>query len=118
MLLAFDLQLHLFNVMIVPILLYGSEAWGHENVQIIDQFQLSFFQMMLNLKKCTSNIMIYGELGLLPLSEQIKCRVLNFWCKLLNSKNDKISCVLYKTAYSLDAADIVKFPWIKYVKKH
>ena len=42
-----DIQLHLFESMIVPILLYGSEVWGCENVDIINQFQLKFCKMLL-----------------------------------------------------------------------
>ncbi len=35
-----DLQLHLFDTMIVPILLYGSEVWGCESLDVINHFQL------------------------------------------------------------------------------
>ena len=36
--LPLDIQLHLFDSMITPILLYGTEVWGCENVDIIDKF--------------------------------------------------------------------------------
>jgi hypothetical protein len=36
----FDTQLSLFDVMVAPIILYGSEVWGVENIEIIDRFQL------------------------------------------------------------------------------
>ena len=32
-----DLQLKLFDAMVEPILLYGSEIWGYENIKIIEQ---------------------------------------------------------------------------------
>ena len=70
--LPIDIQLHLFESMIVPILLYGSEVWGCENVDIINQFQLKFCKMLLGLKQSTSNIMIYGELGITPLESQYR----------------------------------------------
>jgi hypothetical protein len=56
------------------ILLYGSEVWGIENVNIIDQFQLKFHKLILNLKQSTPNCMLYGLLGILPLSIHIKSR--------------------------------------------
>ena len=37
-----DLQLHLFDSMITPILLYGSEVWGCENVDLIDHFYFKY----------------------------------------------------------------------------
>ena len=37
-----DMQLHLFDTMISPILMYGSEVWGIENIDIIDRFKLKF----------------------------------------------------------------------------
>ena len=39
--LPIDIQLHLFDSMIIPILLYGAEVWGCETVDIIDQFYLN-----------------------------------------------------------------------------
>ena len=39
--LPFDIQVHPFDSMIVPILLYGSEVWDGK-VDIIDKFQLKF----------------------------------------------------------------------------
>jgi 3-oxoacyl-[acyl-carrier-protein] synthase III len=46
--------------------------------------------------------MLYGELGVTPISLQIKSRIINYWCKLLNGKDDKICNILYKTAYSVN----------------
>ena len=114
--LSLDLQLHLFDSMISPILLYGSEVWGCENVDIINQFQLKYCKMLLKLKKSTPNIMIYGELGRMPMDCIIKSRVLNYWCRLVNSKEDKICHIMYKLMYELDKSNVFHSPWIGYVK--
>ena len=37
-----DLQLKMFDSMIEPILLYGSEVWGYENLKVIEQIQSKF----------------------------------------------------------------------------
>ena len=41
------MQLHLYNTMVVPIVLYGSEVWGMENVNVIEQFQLKFGKLIM-----------------------------------------------------------------------
>jgi len=83
-----EMQLNMFETMVALILLFGSEVWGFENVDIIDRFQVKFvkIRVVLGLKQTTSSCMVYGELGLLPLSTQIKSSVLNNWCKVLNDK--------------------------------
>jgi len=39
-----DLQLKLFDATVEPILLYGSEIWGYENIKIIEQVHLQFWK--------------------------------------------------------------------------
>ena len=117
--LAFSLQLHLFNSMIVPILLYGSEVWAFEDMKILDQFQLNFCKIVLNLKKSTPNCMIYGELGIKPVSQQAISRLLCFWGKLVfdaNVRPSKICNIVYKTIYVLHNDDIIKLPWLSFVE--
>ena len=110
-----SLQLHLFDTMIAPILLYSSEVWGCENIKIIEQFQLKYYKFILNLKPSTPNCMIFGELGVKPISLQVKARLLCFWSKLVTSKDSKICHILYNTALKLHNNNIVIFPWISCV---
>lgn len=63
--LSIDCQLDMFDKMVVPILLYGSELWGFENLCIIEKLHLKFCNLVLSLK--TPNFMIYGELARYPL---------------------------------------------------
>ena len=74
--LPISLQLHLFDTMIAPILLYSSEVWGFENLKMVEQFQIKYCKYILNLKPSTSHCMVYGELGITPIILQVKCRVL------------------------------------------
>jgi len=39
---SFSTQIHLFDSMISPILLYGSEVWGFGNLKLIETFQLKY----------------------------------------------------------------------------
>jgi len=59
--------------------------------------------------------MIYGETCRMPLELQIKSRVLCYWARLFNSKDDKISNVLYRTILSLHVSTIIVSQWISYV---
>ena len=86
-----DLQLRHFVAMVGPILLYGSEIWGYENIKIIEQVHLQFCKRILKVLTTTSNIMVYGELGRFPLEIQVQIRIVSFWNKLL--QNEKLSNV-------------------------
>ena len=41
--LPIDIQLTLFDSMVTPILLYGCEAWGNENIDGIIQYYIFLF---------------------------------------------------------------------------
>ena len=55
-----DLQIHLFDSMVVPILLYGSEVTGFENSDILERLCTQFYKIILKVKKTTPNVMLYG----------------------------------------------------------
>lgn len=78
-------KLRLFDTMIVPILLYGSEVWGVYNHKGIDNLHLRFCKFILGVKSQTPNDAVYGELGRLPLSVICKERSLKFWIKLMKN---------------------------------
>ena len=42
-------QLHLFDKIVVPVLLYGCEIWGFGNLDIIERIHLKFCKMLLHL---------------------------------------------------------------------
>lgn len=67
--LPIDIQIHLFDTLVCPILLYASEVWGCENNTVISQFQRKFLKTILKCKPSTPNIMLYGEL-----------RGFSYWC--------------------------------------
>ena len=46
-----DCQLKLFDQTIVPILLYGSEVCGFENLHVIEKIHLDFLKSILKMKK-------------------------------------------------------------------
>ena len=76
-------MLELFDKSVVPILLYGCEVWGFENIDIIERIHLKFCKIILNVKKSTANYMVYGELGRYPLRVLIYSRLIKFWAKII-----------------------------------
>ena len=42
---------------------------------------------------------MYGELGRYPISISVKLRMVKFWCRLVNSNENKFSAILYKLLY-------------------
>ena len=73
--LPIERQLNLFDQTIVPILLYGCEFYGFENIYLMEKNHLDFLKSILKLKKSTPNVMVYGEFGRYPLEIIIKTRI-------------------------------------------
>ena len=113
--LSIKCQYDLFDKIAKPILLYGCEIWGYCNLDIIERVHLKFCKLLLNLKKSTPNYMIYGELGILPMSVFIKSRMVNFWIRTLDGKENKLSCILYKSLYHKYENNNVNSRWIKFI---
>ena len=70
--------------MVAPILLYSSELWGIYDYKEIDKIQLTFYKILLGVKKQTSNIAVYGELGCYPLSILWLERSMKYVFKVVN----------------------------------
>ena len=103
--------------MIKPILLYGSEIWGTGNCDILERVQLKFLKYTFKLKKSTPSHMIYGELGIMPISTDIKSRVISFWCKLIeNYENFRLSSLLYTAVHAMHEHKHLKSAWIENIK--
>ena len=100
--------------MVEPILLYGSEIWGFENLKIIEQVHLNFCKRILKVRTTTPNYMVYGELGRFPLEINVKIRMVTFWRKLLCS--EKFSSYMYKLLFSLKQSDNCTFKWLEYIE--
>jgi len=53
-----DLQLKLFDSIVLPILTYSCEVWGFENCAEIEQVHLRFCKKILKVRQTTSNYMV------------------------------------------------------------
>lgn len=53
--LPLNCQFDLFDKVVLPVLLYGCEIWGFENLDIIERVHLKFLKTVLNLRSTTPN---------------------------------------------------------------
>ena len=67
--LPLDVLFELFDRVVLPVVLYASEIYGHKDscIKKLEIFQRSLYKKALKLSKSTSSIMIYGETGTIPL---------------------------------------------------
>jgi hypothetical protein len=118
LLLPLDIQIELFDKMIVPILLYGCEIWCPSMNGLASKLQLRFYKLILKLRKTTPTRMVYGETGQFPLELQAKARMMSFWYNLVSeSSKGKLSSVMYKYLHQLyTKKDDYKSPFLRYVE--
>jgi hypothetical protein len=83
-------KFHLFDLLVVPIHLYGSEIWGVYNYKDVEKIHIRFCKLVLGVKKQTPNLAIYGELGRFPLFVLAKERAVKFWLKIKKSQYSPI----------------------------
>ena len=111
-----DLQLELFDSLIMPTLLYGCEIWGFENITMIEKINLKYLKYILGLKQTTPTCIVLGETGKYPLKISIKCRMISYWSKLLCQKESKLSNIMYKVIYQYNSHGVYTSPWLSEIK--
>ena len=114
--LPIDLQLQLFDNVVLPILLYGAEVWGHENNEMIEKLHLKYCRILLNVNRYTARCMIYGELGRNPIQLYVDQRMLCYWVKIINAKDGKLNKSLYQVILALHKMGALVSPWNSKIK--
>ena len=77
-------MMKLFDALIKPIILYGSEIWG--NNYITETFHNRFCKSVLGLSRNASNSATIGDLGRFPMQIFIDIAILKFWLHIVNDK--------------------------------
>jgi hypothetical protein len=114
--LTIELSLEIFDKVVTPVLLYGSEVWGNQNTELLDRVQVKFYKYLLRLPLRTPTVMVMGELGRYSLKIPIALRMLSFWNRLRNGKIDKWAYIFYSiTREHLDKGYLNQ-GWCKSVK--
>ena len=96
-------QFKLFDAVIKPILIYGSDVWGHNKsgTSMIDKVMLRFSRCVLNVKATTSNVMVYGECGILPPSVHCTVSTMCYMNRLHHMPNNSIVKQVYNELFKL-----------------
>ena len=86
-----------FNTVVKPILIYGCNVWGcnRNRTSMVDKVMLRFCRCVLNVKATTSNIMVYGECGMLPPSIYCNVSAMCYINRLHHVPNDSIVKQVY-----------------------
>ena len=70
------LPIDMFEKVVSPILLYGSEVCFFSCTEMLEIFHRNLLKKLLHLRPSTPNCMVYGELGVLPLQVVIDKRII------------------------------------------
>ena len=89
----------LFDRLIAPILMYGSEVWGFHSADAVERVHLNFCKKVLKVKKTTTSNIVYGELGRFPLQLQRYFRIIKYWLKIVCHKGNPLVCKMYDSLY-------------------
>ena len=112
-----DIHIDLFEKMVAPIFLYGSEVWGYSNVEPLEIFYRKFIRRVLGVGKSTPNCFVYGEVGKYPIVHRVYARMISFWTKISEGKATKLSSLMYRIIYKLHLAKSYNSPWLLCIKK-
>ena len=90
-------MLHASNSLVKPILLLSSEIWGHDSKEYSGEIEKTFSRFckyILGVHRNTTNLAIYGELGICPLNINIKTKMILYHIYLKNQENKLLTGVL------------------------
>ena len=84
---------HIFDAMIKPILVYGNDVWGTNKAAhlAVDKVFLHFARCILPVKATTSNAIVFGETGHLPINLSCMISALTFANRLYHMSSDKMA---------------------------
>ena len=98
------LMIKAYKVLIEPILLYGSDVWASSKHMLdsIDKVCLFFIRYILRVKPTTSNLMCFGEVGIIPPSVIAKTNFLNFYIRVKQAHPNSLENIALKELYEFN----------------
>ena len=82
--------------------------------QVLKRFT-QILKRILKVKQSTPSVMLYGDLGRVPLPIRIKKRVSGYWYYMINSDN-KLSSIVYRLILQDNVHNGHSYEWLKFVK--
>lgn len=83
---------------------------------LFERIHLKFLKLIFKLKRSTPSFMIYGELGLTPITIDIQARMVAYWSKLLDNEHSKINSTIYTVIYHIHTNGFYKSKYIEHIK--
>ena len=95
---------YMFDVLIRPILTYGSDVWGFDKTvaNTLDKVFLNYNRCVLQVKATTCNAIVYGECGKFPPSVYCHVNVLSYYHRLLTMPEGKVVKSVFNMLYNLN----------------
>ena len=93
------LFLKLFDSLIKPIILYGSEVWGCSSTSLngpINKFTNKFYRTLLGSRRCSSTAGIHCELGRSPIHVSIQQAMIKYWFRLISLPKNRLVSHCYR----------------------
>jgi hypothetical protein len=88
-------KIKLFDSMVKPILMYGSEIWGFHKSPDVERVYLKFLKYLLCVRQQTTSSAVYGELGLFPQYVSRKIQIIKYWYKLKSNPDSLMSVLCF-----------------------
>ena len=105
----------LFDSKVLPILLYSSEIWGYQRLDLIERVHMLACKRFLGVPLKTPNKMVYGELGRYPLYINSSVRCIRYWFKVLQMEPNRLPRQAYSMLVLLDESG--KRNWVTCIKE-
>ena len=115
--LPLDIQCELFDQHVLPILIYGCEMWGYEDLSQIEIFHRKFLRSALCVNKFTPYCMIYGETGRAWLADSIKHRMVIFWLRIVKGSKYSVKFYFLQRLISQNVNISTSFKWLSCIEK-
>ena len=74
-----DIQVKLFDTLVLPILTYGCEIWGSRKFDCLEKVLLKFCKGLLGVPLSATTAAVLGELRRFPIWMTTQLRVINYW---------------------------------------
>lgn len=105
-----------FDAKLSPILLYGSEIWGLENIDSIEKVHTYACKRFLNIPLNSINNVVLGDCGRYPMYIASSKRCIKYWLKILEMPEDRYVKKCYKMLRYLD--EVGHKNWVTKVKEN
>jgi len=104
----------LFDSFVGAILNYSSEMCGFSKSKELERLHLKFCKRILKVPLSSSNAAIYGELERYTLYISRYCKIIKYWCKIVQSEN-----IILNRLYTLAVKDCLSgyTNWVSRVNK-